>query len=148
MGYSRLVLKIGVIDLDLQCHFGHFDSEFLEIRLVRTITRHRFNRFRLESPNLHPTYILGYSRLLLNMEVIDLDLQGHFGISTHKTAFNVALVHWSRPAKGCYTSQTCSCWLIISIARRQQNIVATLAACVLNNVNLAYRKIVPIWRCI
>ena len=27
MGYSWLVLKIGVIDLDLQGHFGHFDSE-------------------------------------------------------------------------------------------------------------------------
>ena len=41
---------------------------------------------------------------------IDLDLQGHLAISTHKMAFNVALVHWSRPAKGCYTSQTCSCY--------------------------------------
>ena len=39
----------------------------------------------------------------------DLDLQGHLAILTHKTAFNVALVHWSRPAKGYYMSQTCSC---------------------------------------
>ena len=50
LGYSRLVLKMEVIDLDLHGHFGHFDSEFLEIWLVRTITRHRLV---LESPNLH-----------------------------------------------------------------------------------------------
>ena len=29
---------------------------------------------------------------------IDLDLQGHMAISNHKTAFNVALVHWQRRA--------------------------------------------------
>ena len=46
---------------------------------------------------------------------IDLDLQGHLAISIHKTAFNVALIHWSKPAKGCYTSQTCSC-LFLSIS--------------------------------
>ena len=40
---------------------------------------------------------------------IDLDIQGHLVISPKKTAFNVVLVHWSRLAKGCYTSQTCSC---------------------------------------
>ena len=44
--------------------------------LVRTITRHRFG---LESPNLHQTCILANSQLMLNMEVIDFDLQGHFG---------------------------------------------------------------------
>ena len=44
------------------------------------------------------------------MEVIDLDVQGHLAISTQETAFNVTLVHWSRLAKGCYTSQTCSCF--------------------------------------
>ena len=65
-----------VIDLDLQGHFGHFDLEFYEIRLVRMITRHRFG---LESPNLHQTIVLGYSRLVLKMEVINPDLQGHFG---------------------------------------------------------------------
>ena len=40
------------------------------------ITRHRFG---LESPNLHQTCILGYPQLVLKMEVIDLDLPGHFG---------------------------------------------------------------------
>ena len=29
MVYYRLVLKIGVIDLDLQCDFGHFNSELV-----------------------------------------------------------------------------------------------------------------------
>ena len=79
VGYSRLVLKMEVIDLDLQGHFGHFDSEFKEIRLVRMITHHRFE---LESPNLHETCILRYSQLVLKMEVIDLDLQGHLAILT------------------------------------------------------------------
>ena len=52
---------------------------------------------------------------------IDLDLHGHLDISTHKTAFNDALVDRSRLAKGCYTSQTCSCiqiqnlWIYIYI---------------------------------
>ena len=47
-----------------------------KLYLVRTITRHRFE---LKSPNLLQTCVLGYSRLVLKMEVIDLDLQGHFG---------------------------------------------------------------------
>ena len=65
-----------VIDLDLQGHFGHFDSEFKAIQLVRAIIHHRFG---LESPNLNYTCILEYSQLVLKMEVIDLDLQGHLG---------------------------------------------------------------------
>ena len=44
--------------------------------LVRTITPHRFG---LESPNLHQTCILGYSRLALKIGVIDIDLRRHFG---------------------------------------------------------------------
>ena len=50
-----------------------------KLYLVRTITRHKFE---LELPNLHQTCIMGYSRLVLKIEVIDLDLQnlqGHFG---------------------------------------------------------------------
>ena len=65
-----------VINPDLQGHFGHFDTEFWEIRLVCAITHHRFG---LESPYLHQTRILGYAQLVLKMEVIDRDLQGHFG---------------------------------------------------------------------
>ena len=106
LGYSQLVLKVEVIDLDLQGHFGHFDSEFQEFWLVRSIT---FNGFELKSPNLHQICNLGFSQLVLKMGGIDLDLQGHLAIRTHKTTFNVTFVHWSRPAKGCYTSQTCSC---------------------------------------
>ena len=44
--------------------------------LIRTITRHRFG---LESPNLHQTCILGYSQLVLKIEVIVIDPQCHFG---------------------------------------------------------------------
>ena len=104
---SRLVLKMGVIDLDLQGHFGHFDKEFLEMWLVFVTT---YNGFELESPNLHQICILGFSRLVLKMEVIDIDLQGLAIVSTQETAFNVDHVYWSRPANGCYTSQTCSCF--------------------------------------
>ena len=155
MGYSRLVLKTGVIDPDLLGQFyGNCDSEFYAIWLARAITHHRFvlespnctqraswdtiswywkwrsltwtfnvilailtrlvrvvtfNRFELESPNLHQICMLGFSQLVLEMGAIDRDLQGHLAISADKTAFNIALVHWSKPAKGCYTSQTGSC---------------------------------------
>ena len=44
--------------------------------LVCTITRHRFG---IESPNLHQTCISGYSRRVMKMKVINLDLQGRFG---------------------------------------------------------------------
>ena len=47
-----------------------------KLYLVRTITRHKFEP---KSPNLHQACILWYSRLVLKMEVIDPDLQGHFG---------------------------------------------------------------------
>ena len=63
------------LDIDLQGHLAKFDLEFSEIRLVRAVTRHRFG---LESPNLHQTCILGYSRLVLKIGVVDFDLQGHF----------------------------------------------------------------------
>ena len=45
-------------------------------KLVRTISRHRLE---LESPNLHQTCVTEYPQLKLKMEVIDIDLQGHFG---------------------------------------------------------------------
>ena len=56
---------------------------------------------------------MGFPLLVLKMEVIDLDLQGLAIVSTQETAFIVALVYWSRPAKGCYTSQTCSCFVFV-----------------------------------
>ena len=102
-GYPQLVLKMGVINLDLQGHFGSFDSEFLEIWLVCTIT---CNGFELESPNLHPICILRFSWLVLNMGVIDHDLQGYLAIlSQDSKKWHSALLYWSRPAKGCYMSQ-------------------------------------------
>ena len=68
------------------------------------------NGFELDSPNLHQICILWCSWLLLKIEVIGLELQGHLTIiPIQETAFNVALVYWSRPAYGCYMSQTCSC---------------------------------------
>ena len=65
----------GVLSLPASVRLSVRASAY-NLLLVRTITRHRFE---LESPNLHQTCILGYSQLLLKMEVIDLDLQGHFG---------------------------------------------------------------------
>ena len=70
-----------------------------------------WNGFELESPNLHQICILGFSHLILKMGV--LDLQGQLAISTQETAFKVALVYWSRPAKGFYMSQTCSCYTLL-----------------------------------
>ena len=47
-----------------------------KLLLVRMITR---DRFKLESPNLHQTYMHhGIVSELLNIEIIDLDFQGHF----------------------------------------------------------------------
>ena len=74
MGYYRLVLKIWVINLDLQCHF---DSKFSEIWLVCAIT---CDGIELKSPNLHLIWILRFSWLVLDTGVIDHDLQGHFAI--------------------------------------------------------------------
>ena len=80
-----------VTDLDFQYHFGHFDLEFLEMWFVCVTT---CNGFELESPNLHQIYILGFSRLLLKMEVTGIDLQGYLAIiPIKKTAFNVALAN-------------------------------------------------------
>ena len=73
--YSWLILKMEVIDLHLQCHFGYLSRNSKKFG-VSAIGRHRFG---LESPNLQQTCVLGYSRLVLKMEVIDLVLQCHFG---------------------------------------------------------------------
>ena len=87
-----------VIDHDLQDHFGYFHLELEKIWLVHAIISHRYG---LQSPNSHQTCMLGYSQLLLKMEVIDLDLQDHLAIILiQETAFSVALVYWSRPGRG------------------------------------------------
>ena len=51
-------------------------------------------------------WILVFSQLVLKMQAPNLDVQGHLAFST---AFNIALVYWSRPASVYYTSQTCCC---------------------------------------
>ena len=85
------------------------------LRILRNFTclHDICNGFELESPNLHQICLLGFAQLVLKMEVIDLDLQGLVIISTQEIAFNFALVYWSRPAKGCCVSQTCSCYVIL-----------------------------------
>ena len=89
LGPSRTLLKMVLIDLDLQGHLGLKRSKSAKNRLVRTITHHVF---KLGSPNLHKMCILGPSRTLLKMVLIDLDLQGHLGLKRSKSAKN-GLVH-------------------------------------------------------
>ena len=78
-----------------------------EIWLVRTIT---CIRFELKSPNLHQICIMVFTRLVLKMGFIELDLQGHWPFRL-RIPRNVALVYWFMPAKGCYTSTMCYCIL-------------------------------------
>ena len=60
--------------------------------------------------------IIWFSQLVLNMEVIFIDLQGHLSIiSTKETAFSIAIVSWFRQAKGCYTSQMCCCFYFVKL---------------------------------
>ena len=77
LGYSQLVLKMWVVDLDLQGNSGHSDLEIWEICLVFSIT---CNGFELESPNLQQICILGFPRLILKMGFINCDLQDHLAI--------------------------------------------------------------------
>ena len=96
LGYSRLVLKMGAIDLDYHIYF---DLEYSEIWLVRPITQ------------ICTTYASWVSRgWLKNVENGDHWLWhsksfGHFDSEFQETAFNAALVYWSGPTKECYTSQ-------------------------------------------
>ena len=55
LGYSRLVLKMEVIYLDLQGNCVHLVLEFYEIRLVRAITVSRISATITKfAPNMHP----------------------------------------------------------------------------------------------
>ena len=72
---------MGVIDLDFQSPFGRLDSEFYEILLVRPKICHELE---VELSHLHQI-CLGFSRLVLEMRVIDLDLSGHLAISTQNS---------------------------------------------------------------
>ena len=80
---------MGLIDLDLQGHFGLKLVNFRKFELVCAITR---QGFELESPFLHIMCILGPFSALLKMGLIDLDLQGHFGLKRVIFA-NLSIVH-------------------------------------------------------
>ena len=85
LGPSRSLLKMVSIDLDLQGHLGLKRPKSAQNGLVTVITRHAFD---LGSPNLHQMCILGPSRRLLKMVLIDLDLQAYLGLKLSKSAKN------------------------------------------------------------
>ena len=64
LGPSRTLLKMVLIDLDLQGHLGVKRPKLAQNGLVRTITLHAYE---LGSPNLHQICILGPSRTLWEM---------------------------------------------------------------------------------
>ena len=74
--FLRLGLS-GLRGIDVVCVCPSLRPFVRKLYFVHTITRHRFE---LESPNLHQICILEYSQLVLKMEVIDLELQGHMTI--------------------------------------------------------------------
>ena len=69
-------------------------SKLAKNGLFRAITRHAFE---LGSPNLHQMCIIGPSRTLLKMVLIDHDLQGHLDVKTtqirEKQAFGAITRH-------------------------------------------------------
>ena len=62
---GMLVLKMGVIDPDIQGHFGHFDSKFQEIWLVCMGTS---NGFELKYPNRH-LVTTAFSQKFINLVI-------------------------------------------------------------------------------
>ena len=77
LGPFSALLKMGLIDLDLQGHFGLKRVHFHNFELVCTITQQGFD---LDTSSSHRMCILGSFSALLKMGLIDLDLQGHFGL--------------------------------------------------------------------
>ena len=76
---------------------------------------------------------------------------GHFNSEFLETAFNVALVYWSWPAKVCYTSRTRSCLrnqfayfggLKMFMTATLLQLVAMELGC--HNDNLRYRQCIPL----
>ena len=90
LGPFRTLLKMVLIDLDLQGHLGSKRSKSTQNGLVRTITRHVFE---LGSPNMHQMCILCPCITLLKMVLIDLDFQGHLGVKTVKIGPKRACLH-------------------------------------------------------
>ena len=112
MGYSRLVLKMGIVDLDLQCDFGHFDSEFSVGNLACPRDNLQWIWARITE------FVLNMHLRILSAGIENVGHWlwpsrsfGHFDSEFQETAYNVALVYWSRPAKGECTPLTCSCFI-------------------------------------
>ena len=90
---SRSLLKMVLIDLDLQGHLGLKRPKSAQNGLVTAITHHVY---KLGSPNLRQTCILGPSRTLLKMVLIALDLQGHLDtLALIQTTTHKAYIHTS-----------------------------------------------------
>ena len=70
----RSILVMGDIDLHLQGHLALKDLKFRDLGLVRTIRQKVLDGI---SPNLHRICILLSFQHLLNMNDLDLHLQGH-----------------------------------------------------------------------
>ena len=85
LGPCRTLLKMVLIDLELQGHLGSKTSKSTKNGLVRAITR---RVFELGSPNLYKVCILCPFRTLLRMVLIDLDLHGHLGSKMSKSPQN------------------------------------------------------------
>ena len=71
-----------LIDLRLQGHLGLKRSKSAKNGLLHVIAPHTLES---RSPNLHQICIMGPSRILLKMVLIDCDLQGHLGAQTVKS---------------------------------------------------------------
>ena len=71
MGSSELVLKMGLVTMTFNVILAILTQNF-----NLTYLRDNLNGFELQSLNLQQICISGFSRLVLKMGVIDLDLQG------------------------------------------------------------------------
>ena len=147
LGYSRLTLKIGIIELDYLIWL--FYLQLYEIRLVRAINRFSWYR-KYWSLTLTSKVILAiwpiirgnvvcprnrfyrvWTRITkfaanMHLEILltGIEYRGHWHWPSRsfgqlvtgfpETAFNVAILCWSRPTKRCYTSQ-CALVFIVTI---------------------------------
>ena len=80
------------------------------------MTRYVFER---ASPNLHQLSIMGLSRVLLKIVVIDLDLQGHLGtkmvqISEKRTCSTLTLLKHAVRPRGCSAPNAVLVYILIA----------------------------------
>ena len=149
LGYSRLTLKIGIIELDYLIWLSYL--QLYEIRLVRAITRlscyRKYWSLTLTSkvilaiwPIIRGNVVCPRNRFYwvwtritkfaanMHLEILltGIEYRGHWHWPSRsfgqlvtgfpETAFNVAILCWSRPTKRCYTSQ-CALVFIVTIDR-------------------------------